>query len=160
MMNHPIQEQLESEVGTVVVIECALNLSQQFIQKCILYIWYVLNIHYRYIYNVSHKYIYIYSLCVYIYTYEWISLVIFQPEFCETSNLQAKADEETYEAWRFFCQPSLVGESRLRFKRLYGLWKGCCGDSTCEFQPFDMFQPPFVDQHVSPKKGGRWSNSP
>ena len=26
----------------------------------------------------------------------------FQPGFSETSNLQAKADEETYEAWRFF----------------------------------------------------------
>ena len=49
-MKHPIplqvvkllqgmQEQLESEVGTVVVIECALNLSQQFIQKCILSIY-------------------------------------------------------------------------------------------------------------------------
>ena len=50
MMKHPIplqvvkllqgmQEQLESEVGTVVVIGCALNLSQQFIQKCILSIY-------------------------------------------------------------------------------------------------------------------------
>ena len=63
-----MQEQLESEVGTVVVIECDLNLTQQTIQKCILSIYVYMNIHCRYIYNVSHKYIYTYSLCIYIHS--------------------------------------------------------------------------------------------
>ena len=81
----------------------------------------------------------------------------FQSGSSETSNLQAKADEETYEAWCFFLLTFVSrGQSRLRFERLYKwivkgllLWLNMWVST---IWTFDMFQPPFVDQHVSPKK--------